>query len=135
MAKETQSFQFALGNGTVAEISYTNPAQLNQMWGSIASQMGGSGIMGEHSSSHGTFTPDPGDGGRQGVGNLSKDDVRFDNPLTDGGPNVSDGGQGLHAVFQASRLGDPNLPPGAIEATVGPFEPVVHGNVHFDIIG
>ena len=126
----TTTIHTNLGDITVES---TNAANLNSFWGGIASDLGNAGIMGEHSSSHGTFTPDPGDGGRQGVGNLSKTDPRFDNPTGDSQTNLADGGQGFHAVFQAARLGDPNLPPGAVEATVGPFFPEEHGNI--DIVG
>jgi hypothetical protein len=116
-------------NQGVQTFTSVNAANLNQFWGDIASDLGNAGIMGQHSSSHGTFTPNPGDGGRQGVGNLSKNDPRFDNTGLDSHTNLADGGQGLHATFQAARLGDPNLPPGAVEATVGPFFPEGHGNV------
>jgi hypothetical protein len=130
MPKETQSFTFDTDLGN-AVLTFKNPAQLNQMWGSIASQVGQSGIMGEHSSSHGFFTPDPGEGGRQGVGNLSKTDEDFLNPdpTLDGNP-LSEGSQGLHGLFQGVRLGDPTLvPPDIVEETVGPFLPETHGNV------
>ena len=126
----TTTIHTNLGDITVES---QNAANINSFWGSIAHQMGQSGIMGEHSSAAGTFTPNPGDGGRQGVGNLSKDDPRFDNPGADSNTNLADGGQGFHATFQAARLGDPNLPPGAIEATVGPFFPEAHGNI--EIVG
>lgn len=115
----TESFSFQTNAG-VYTFEFVNPANLNQFWGEIASDLGGAGIMGEHSSSHGTFTPDPGDGGRQGVGNLSTDDPRFV-PLDAPDGDLAGGAQGLHALFQAARLGDANLPTGAIEATVGPF--------------
>ena len=125
----TTTIHTNLGDITVES---NNAANLNSFWGGIAHQLGNAGVMGDHSSSHGTFTPNPGDGGRQGVGNLSKTDPRFDNSASDGN-NMADGGQGFHAVFQAARLGDPNLPPGAVEATVGPFFPEEHGNI--DIVG
>lgn len=129
------SFTFQTTLGAVT-ITAKNPAQLNSFFGSIASQLGQSGIMGEHSSSHGVFTPDPGDGGRAGVGNTSKKVAAFQNPEGTGNP-LSDGAQGLHALFQALRLGDPDaLPPGAVEGTVGPFIPRDHPNVTvtFDFI-
>lgn len=117
-----------LGDLTFASV---NPANLNQFWGDIASQVAQSGIMGEHSSSHGAFTPDPGEGGRQGVGNVTKDNPNF---LPDGaeagtGDVLANGGQGFHGVFQAARLGDPNLPGTPVEETVGPFFPEPNGNV------
>jgi hypothetical protein len=82
----------------------------NRAWGDISSQVARSGIMGEHSSSHGTFTPDPGEGGRTGVGNVSKSFGE-----------LSDGAQGTHAIVNGSRLGSDSLPEGSIESTVGPF--------------
>lgn len=130
---EEQTVIFQLKDQEAA-LTFTNPAQLNQMWGDIASQLGELGVMGEHSSAAGTFTPDPGDGGRTGVGNLSKDDARFQLPDGDSHTNLADGGQGLHAIFQASRLGDPNLPDGAIEATIGPLVPDPHGQIGFELL-
>jgi hypothetical protein len=95
--------------------------------------MAGAGIMGEHSSSHGVFTPDPGEGGRVGVGNSSKDDPRFqldfDDPSVVNNNGNGGGSQGGHAIFQAQRFGDPNLPPGAIEGTIDPIVPQSHSNV------
>src|SRR4029077_18951115 len=106
----TTTIHTNLGDITVES---QNAANLNSFWGGIASQLAQSGIMGEHTSEAGAFTPNAGDGGRQGVGNLSKDDPRFDNPTADSQTNLADGGQGFHAVFQAARLGDPaHLPPG-----------------------
>jgi hypothetical protein len=117
------SFAFQTNLGTV-EVTASNPAQLNQLWGGTSSQLGQTGIMGEHSSSHGVFTPDPGDGGRDGVGNVTKDNEDFQNPEGDGN-NLSQGGQGLHALFQSVRLGDPRLPP-SVEADAEPILPTVH---------
>jgi hypothetical protein len=127
----TTTIHTNLGDITVES---QNAANLNSFWGGIASQLAQSGIMGEHTSEAGAFTPNAGDGGRQGVGNLSKTDPRFDNPTADSQTNLADGGQGFHAVFQAARLGDAaHLPPGVVEATVGPFFPEAHGNI--DIVG
>jgi hypothetical protein len=69
-------------------------ASLNRCWGDIASDVGSAGLMGEHSSAHSPFTPDPGEGGRRGVGNVSKEDF---------GP-LSEGGQGQHAITNGERL-------------------------------
>lgn len=124
--REQQSFTFTTVLGDV-EIGFTNPAQLNQMWGSIASQLGGAGIMGQHTNANAQFISQP----RDGVGNVSNDDPRFDNPMFESQNNLSDGGNGLHAVFQAARLGSPALPPGSVEASVGPFFPDAHGQVTF----
>jgi hypothetical protein len=115
-----------------------NPANLNQFWGDIASQLGMLGIMGEHSAESGTFTPNAGDGGRTGVGNLSKDDPRFlpEDATAGTGDALANGAQGFHAVFQAARLGDPNLPPDSVESTVGPLFPDPNGNVTaVDLLG
>jgi hypothetical protein len=130
MAKpEAESFVFETDLGDVL-VEANNPAQLNAMWGGTVKQLGQSGIMGEHSSSHGVFTPDPGDGGREGVGNLSKTDEDFQNPEGTGTTNLSDGGQGLHGLYQGVRLGEPGLPPG-VEADASPILPDFHNpNIH-----
>ena len=86
-------------------------ATLNRAWGDIASQVARAGIMGEHSAESSPFTPDAGEGGRRGVGNVSSEDF---------GP-LSEGGQGLHAITNGGRLGSPNLNPSLPEAQVGPF--------------
>lgn len=86
-------------------------ATLNRCWGDIASQVAESGIMGAHSSSSGTFTADPGEGGRTGVGNVSK---------TFG--DLSDGSQGTHAIVNGARLGAETLPDDIPESTIGPLE-------------
>ena len=114
------SFIFETTRGSVL-IEAKNPATLNALWGVAASNLAQQGVMGEHSSSHGFFTPNPGDGGRQGVGNVSKDDPNFQNPEGVGN-NLADGGQGLHGLFQSLRLG-PGLPPAAIESSLAPFLP------------
>jgi hypothetical protein len=119
MAKaEPTTFLFETDAGFIL-VEANNPAQLNSLWGSTVSTLGSLGIMGEHSSSHGTFTPDPGTGGRTGVGNLSKDDPDFHNPVGEGN-NLSQGGSGLHGIYQSVRLGEPGLPPG-VEADASPF--------------
>jgi len=117
------SFTFQTDLGTV-QVTANNPAQLNSLWGGTIQQLGQTGIMGEHSSSHGVFTPDPGTGGRQGVGNLSKTDEDFHNPVGTGN-NLSQGGNGLHALYQGVRLGEPGIPPG-VEADADPILPIVH---------
>ena len=119
---ETSTFTFDTKLGDYV-FEFSNPATLNRFWGEIASLLGQNGVMGEHSSSHGVFTPDPGEGGRTGVGNLSKDNPNFQPPddfvLSES--SLSAGSQGLHALFQAARLGDPALPDGSAEESVGPF--------------
>lgn len=92
-----------------ATAAFAGPgAKINRCWGELAAHMGQNGIMGKHSSSHGFFTPDPGEGGRRGVGNVSKEDH---------GP-LSEGGQGQHAIEVGHLLGAPffaHLPEGQIE--------------------
>jgi hypothetical protein len=68
-------------------------ATLNHCWGQITKEFQAFGEpgLGEHASSHSPFTPDPGEGGRRGVGNVSKEDHGA----------LSDGGQGLHAIAVA----------------------------------
>jgi hypothetical protein len=117
--------------GEVITFEFTNPAQINQAWGQIIAHMGQEGIMGEHSSSHGFFTPDPGEGGRDGVGNSSNDDIRFDNPDSDA-VNVSVGGNGIHGVFQALRFGDP-FPVDIPEGDLDPFTPDLRGQVSVSV--
>jgi hypothetical protein len=131
---ETNPFTFETSLADEVVLTFKNPAQLNQMWGSIASQVGQSGIMGEHSSEAGAFTPDAGEGGRTGVGNLSKTDEDFLNPDPDleGNP-LSEGSQGLHGLFQGVRLGG-DLRGEPVEETVGPFLPEPHGNVTVDVV-
>ena len=96
--------------GEIVEFTFTNPAQINQAWGQIIAHMGQEGIMGDHSSSHGAFTPDPflpdgtvdphtSDPSRDGVGNASEDDPRFDNPDFEGN-NLAVGGNGLVSVHE-----------------------------------
>jgi hypothetical protein len=89
-----------------------NPATLNRCWGDIVSQIGRLGAMGEHSSSHGLFTPDPGDGGRRGVGNVTQEDFGA----------LKDGGQGTHAITNGALLGSDFIPDDAIESQIGPLE-------------
>ena len=111
------SFIFQTTKGQVL-IEAHNPAMLNALWGVAASNLATQGIMGEHSSRPASSRPNAGDGGRQGVGNVSKDDPNFLNPEGVGN-NLADGGQGLHGLFQSLRLG-PGLPPGAVEARWSP---------------
>jgi len=69
-------------------------ATLNHCWGDIAADVGRAGLMGEHSNAASPFTPDPGEGGRRGVGNVSKEDFG----------DLSAGGQGQHAITNGQRL-------------------------------
>jgi hypothetical protein len=71
-------------------------ATLNQCWGETTKQFAqvddGQPGLGEHSSSPPGFTP--GEGGRQGVGNVSK-----------GHGDLSAGGQGMHANAVGPQMG------------------------------
>jgi hypothetical protein len=73
-------------------------ATLNHCWGQVTKEFQAVGDpgLGDHASSHSPFTPDPGEGGRRGVGNVSKED--FGGDLT--GAN-GDGAQGEHAIAVA----------------------------------
>lgn len=108
----------AMGTSSVAEAD--SPANNNVCWGKGASHLAKSGIMGEHTSAHGTFTPDPGDGGRRGVGNVSKEEHG----------DLSQGGQGRHAVNVGIFLGRDDLPflAGTPEGSIEPFECTSPGN-------
>jgi len=112
---------------------FVNPAQLNQAWGSVASQLAQTGIMGEHTSAAGAFTPDPGDGGRQGVGNVSTSDPDFV-PVGQDSISLSGGAQGMHATYNGALLGGDELPPGVIEGTIDPIIPHLHGSASVDIL-
>jgi hypothetical protein len=123
---DTATIPTAVGDQT---FEFVNPANLNQLWGSIASQVAESGIMGEHTREGGSFTPDAGDGGRIGAGNVSKDFFGgVDIGATGSGDALADGAQGVHATTNGALLGD-TLPSDFIESTVGPFTPDPHGVV------
>jgi hypothetical protein len=119
-ANQPVTFDFETDLGTYT-FTADNAANVNRFWGDIASDLGNAGIMGEHTSAAGAFTPDPGDGGRTGVGNLSRDNPDFQNLELDSNTNLADGGQGLHGVYQAALLGSDELPPGIVEATLDPI--------------
>lgn len=107
------------------EFTTHNPATLNQMWGQVLSEMGQAGIVGEHTSEAGAFTPNAGDGGRTGVGNLSEDNANFQMTFSDGATSdgLSSGSQGGHAVFQSMLFGSDFLPPEIVEAQIDPIYP------------
>lgn len=113
----------AMGVSSLAEAD--SPANNNVCWGKAASYLGSNGIMGQHTSAHGFFTPNPGDGGRRGVGNVSKEDHSLD-PTAPGG-GLSQGAQGQHAVNVGINLGSPFLA-GLPEGEVAPFECTAPGN-------
>ena len=69
-------------------------ATLNYCWGDIAADVAREGLMGEHSNAASPFVPAPGEGGRRGVGNVSKEDFG----------SLSEGGQGEHAIVNGGRL-------------------------------
>jgi hypothetical protein len=89
------SATLVLGAGlSAAGTAYAAPeAKLNHCWGQVTKEFQAVGEpgMGDHASSHSPFTPDPGEGGRRGVGNVSKEDHG----------DLSDGGQGMHAIAVA----------------------------------
>lgn len=86
------SLLLAAGLGLMAPAYAAPEAKLNKCWGQITKQFA---PLGEHASAHSPFTPDPGEGGRRGVGNVSKEDH---------GP-LSEGGQGEHAIAVGEPLG------------------------------
>lgn len=92
-------------------------ATLNHCWGQLASHLGKNGIMGLHSSAHGAFTPNPGDGGRKGVGNVSKEEHG----------DLSAGGQGIHAISVGSLLGA-SFTAGLPEGSIDPIDCTASGN-------
>lgn len=95
------SAALVLGVGVGAGLSTTEPvyaaddAVMNECWGEITQQFAqvddGQPGLGEHASRPPGFVP--GQGGRDGVGNVSEDDPRF------GGLDLSEGAQGAHANF------------------------------------
>lgn len=94
------SATLVLGAGLGATgASHAAPAaKLNHCWGQVTKEFQAFGEpgMGDHASSHSPFTPNPGDGGRRGVGNVSKED--HGDPLVNG---LGDGAQGKHAIAVA----------------------------------
>jgi hypothetical protein len=94
----------ALGAGLSATgvVYAADDATLNHCWGQITKEFQASGEpgLGEHASSHSPFTPDPGEGGRRGVGNVSKEDHG----------DLSEGGQGMHAIAVAPDSIQSDLP-------------------------
>ena len=82
-------------------------ATLNHCWGQITKEFQAFGEpgMGDHASAHSNFTPDPGEGGRRGVGNVSKED--HGDPEVNG---LGDGAQGAHAIDVAPSSIQDSLP-------------------------
>lgn len=72
-------------------------ATLNRCWGQVTKQFA---PLGDHASAHSPVTPDPGEGGRRGVGNVSKEDHGA----------LSEGGQGKHAIAVAPASLQESLP-------------------------
>jgi hypothetical protein len=96
----TRSVKTLLAAATVAGalcapglVQAADGATLNKCWGKVTKEFQAVGEpgMGDHASAHSPFTPDPGEGGRRGVGNVSKEDHGA----------LSDGGQGMHAIAVA----------------------------------
>jgi hypothetical protein len=100
-----------------------NPATQNRCWGFVASEFARAepGAMGKHSSSHGFFTPDPGEGGRRGVGNVSKEDHTTPE-LVGTGQALAEGAQGQHADDVGNLLGADFIPDSEIEAQLDPID-------------
>jgi hypothetical protein len=90
------SFVIAFGLGSVYA-DPTNPATGNRDWGQTTKDFtrvdDGQPGIGDHSRDPPGF--EPGEGGRRGVGNVSKEDF---------GP-LSEGGQGAHARSVGGQLG------------------------------
>jgi hypothetical protein len=97
------SATLVLGAGLSATgVGYAaDDATMNQCWGETTQQFAqvddGQAGLGEHSSDPPGFTP--GEGGRDGVGNVSEDDPDF------GGLDLSEGAQGAHANFVGAQMG------------------------------
>ena len=93
------SATLVLGAGLSATgaASAADDATLNHCWGQVTKQFA---PLGEHASAHSPFTPHPGEGGRQGVGNVSKEDHG----------DLSAGGQGTHAINVAPDSIQSDLP-------------------------
>jgi hypothetical protein len=124
-------------DGALDTFTFVNPAQINQAWGSVSSQIGQTGDMGEHSSEAGTFTPDAGDGGRAGVGNVSTSDEDFV-PVgdADGEVSLADGANGLHSTYNGALLGSEEIEeiaPGSLEAEMDPIVPELYGSISLDV--
>jgi hypothetical protein len=96
------SATLVLGAGLSATgASYAaDDATLNRCWGQITKEFQALGEpgLGEHASSPPGF--EPGEGGRRGVGNVSKEDHGA----------LSEGGQGLHAIAVAPSSIQSSLP-------------------------
>jgi hypothetical protein len=96
-----------------------SPATNNVCWGKGAKHLAASGIMGQHSSAHGAFTPDPGES-RLGVGTVSKQN--HGDPEEPGG-GLSQGAQGQHAVDVGAVLGSgASFLEGTAEGSIDTFE-------------
>ena len=92
----SMSFVIAFGLGS-AYADPTNPATGNRDWGQVTKQMtranDGQPGIGDHASAPPGF--EPGEGGREGVGNVSKK----------GYGSLSDGAQGAHARDVGGQMG------------------------------
>jgi hypothetical protein len=100
----SMSFVIAFGLGS-AHADPTNPATGNRDWGQVTKEFtrvdDGQPGIGDHSRDPPGF--EPGEGGREGVGNVTKD---VDGPL-------SEGGQGEHANRVGGQMGiSPDPRPG-----------------------
>lgn len=132
MAQPQGTTTLETDNGDVAFV-FVNEAQVNQAWGSIASQVAQTGEMGAHSSEAGAFTPDAGTGGRAGVGNTSISDEDFV-PNGQESTSTGTGANGYHATYNGQLLSGDEIPPDVVEAEIGPFTPELHGSASADLI-
>lgn len=96
-------FVIALGLGTLAAAHAAPEANTNQCWGDVTTQFAQDGTLGEHASSPPGFVP--GEGGRQGVGNVSKDNHAPAGTEPGTGGALAGGAQGEHAIAVGERMG------------------------------
>jgi hypothetical protein len=97
MAGEPFTLTAAQMDAVIGGADPTNPATDNRDWGQTTKQMtrvdDDQPGIGDHASAPPGF--EPGDGGRKGVGNVTKDDFG----------SLSEGGQGLHARVVGKQMG------------------------------
>lgn len=94
------------GLGAAGAADAAPEAKLNKCWGQVTKEFA---PLGDHASAHSPFTPtptalggedEPAELGRRGVGNVSKEDHG----------DLSDGGQGMHAIAVAPSSIQESLP-------------------------
>ena len=92
----------ALGLGTMEAAHAAPEANTNQCWGDITKQFAQTGTLGEHASSPPGVEPGE---GRQGVGNVSKDNHSPSEDVEGTGQALAGGAQGQHAMDVGEPLG------------------------------